>query len=110
LRLILLDGEHDLTPPTFYALVLMDEYGVTLGSDDLKPSSISGMLAAMLTDSEDFVDGHPARKWTPDEAAKLIDPARAEDVITALTALLLEAFPEPKGKADEGRPTSKPTG
>lgn len=97
----LLDGEHVLSPPTFYALTLMDEYDVDF-SDDFKPSNVAGMLAAFLTDSEPFSDGKPAKVWTPAEAAKVLTPKAAPSIIDTLAELMAEAFPDVEGS---DRPT-----
>ena len=101
MKITLLDGEHDLKPPTFYALVLMDDYGVDFESTE--PRSVTGMLAAILTDSERMVDGEPEKVWTPTMVAKVIDPAKLDVVLAAVTELLLAAFPDPK--EDSTRPT-----
>jgi hypothetical protein len=108
----LLDGTHELKPPTFYALQLMSEYNVIFGTDDFSPSSISGMLAALLTDSEPLVDGAPAKVWTPTMAAKVMDPGgeSLEAVVNVVSTLLTEAFPEPKDEPVEDRPTKARAG
>ena len=105
----LLDGEHELHQVTFYALDLMNDYNVTFDGT-FSPKTISGMLAAILTDSEPFVDGAPAKTWTPAMAAKVMPPSKVDDIISTLTALLDEAFPDSDGKAADDRPTKARAG
>lgn len=96
----LLDGEHVLSPPTFYALTLMDEWDVDI---DFRPKNIAGILAALLTDVEPFKDGEPVRVWTTAEVAKLIPAKGIESIIEAIGDLMEEGFPQLKG--DTERPT-----
>ena len=42
----LLDGEHTLSPPTFYALTLMQDYGVDFDSVDGRPTRLFFVLVA----------------------------------------------------------------
>ena len=106
----LLDGEHTLNPPTFYALQLMSEYGVVLGESDLfRPTVIAGILAAILTDSEPFIDGAPAKVWTPAMAAKVVAPDQVADVLNTITAMINESLPDTDDKPAE-RPTKARAG
>lgn len=107
MQITLLDGVHELSPPTFYALQLMDEYGADLS--DFSPKKLPAMLAAFLTDSEPFADGKPAKVWTPVMAAKVIDPMKLSEIVEAIAELLDEAFPDSKG-GDEARPTPAQSG
>jgi len=106
----LLDGEHTLAPPTFYALMLMGDYGVELGANEFTAASLPPMLAALMTDSEPLIDGAPARVWSPVEVAKLMSPASADDIVSAITELISEAFPDAKEDASTERPTKARTG
>lgn len=106
--LVLLDGEHVLSPPTFFSLTLMEDFGVDLLSGAVTAKTIPAVLAAILTDSEPLIDGEPSKMWTPTMAAKLLRPSDMESVMGVVTDLLAEAFPE--GKGESGRPTSAQAG
>lgn len=102
------DGEHEVCTPTFYALQMMTENGVDFDGG-VGYSDISGMVAALLTDSEPLdAKGYPSKFWTPPMAAKVIDPSSIATVMETVTELLNDAFPAPKGDKKDERPTKAP--
>jgi hypothetical protein len=91
--IVLTDGPHKLSPPSYYAFHLMAEAGVdarvTAATEevmrvhpDMDPDDVPGiawqrvmpdLLACLLTDAEPLTDkGEPSRVWSVPEVAKLI--------------------------------------
>lgn len=90
------DGPHVLTTPTFYALQLMAENGIDLLAPEgiaITPSLVSGVLAALMTDSEPVGDnGAPARLWSPVEVAKQMKISDTYRYIEIANSLIEDAI------------------
>lgn len=106
----LADGKHKLNTPTFYALQLMSEHGVDFDDGAIGYSDISGILAALLTDSEP-VDkkGLPKREWSPVQVAKMIPIDTPVDGLwETVSELIADAVP--KGTGESSSDPTTPAG
>ena len=108
--LTLRDGsQHELTPPTWYALQHMSDNGLDLFAEegiDLGVAHVPTILAALLSDSEPLnASGEPSRVWTPTAVMKQLDPGAMFTLLEVVHDLITEALPDDEPSGGASRPT-----